>query len=99
MVAAFAAAPVAAGQITKVTGTARFGTVAGGVEGNDGLFVFVEGGGALNDDQSTRSGQPGLQGLEGIDFYVTLVAASMAGVRLFCVGKRGVALDFSKAAL
>lgn len=73
--------------------------MAGGVEGDGGLFAFVEGGGALNDDQRTRSWQPRLQGLEGIDLYMALVAASVVGVRLFCVGKRGVALDFCAAAL
>jgi hypothetical protein len=30
--------------------------MAGGVEGDRGFFVFDEGGGALNDDQSARSG-------------------------------------------
>jgi hypothetical protein len=47
--------------------------MAGGVEGDRGLFVFVEGGGALDDDQSAGSGQSGLQGLEGIDLYLALV--------------------------
>jgi len=73
--------------------------MAGGVEDDGGLFVFVEGGGALDDDQGARSGQSGLQGLEGIDLYLALVAASMIGVRLFGVGEKGVALAFCTAAL
>jgi hypothetical protein len=73
--------------------------MAGGIEGDGGLFVFVEGGGALDDDQGARSGQSGLQGLEGIDSYLALVAASMIGIRLFYVGKRGVVLAFRTAAL
>ena len=73
--------------------------MAGGVEGDGGLFAFVEGGGALDHDQRARSWQPRLQGLEGIDFYAALVTASVVGVSLFCVGKRGVALDFCTAAL
>ena len=99
MVAAFAAAPVAAGQLGKVAGALGRRGMAGGVEGDRGLFVLVEGGGALDDDQRARSGQPRLQGLEGIDFYVALVAASVAGVRLFCVGKRGVVAAICTAAL
>ena len=73
--------------------------MAGGVEGDRGLFAVVEGGGTLDDDQRARSGQSGLQGLERIDFYLTLVEASVAGVRLFYVGKKGVVLAFCKAAL
>ena len=99
VVAAFAAAPVAAGQLCKAAGAARRRQMAGGVEGDGGLFVLVEGGGALNHDQSARSGQPGLQGVEGIDSYPALVAASMVGVGLFDVGKRGGDLAFRTAVL
>jgi hypothetical protein len=73
--------------------------MTGGVEGDGGRFVFVEGGGALDYDQGARSGQSSLQGLEGIDSYLALVAASMIGVRLFYVGKRGGDLAFRTAAL
>ena len=99
VVAAFAAAPVTAGQLSKLAGAVGRRRMAGGVEGDRGLFVFVEGGGALDDDQRTRSGQSGLQRLEGIDLYLALVQASVGGVRLFCEEKRGVALAFCKAAL
>ena len=99
VVAAFATAPVVTGQFSKATGTAECWTMAGGVEGDRGLFVLVEGGGALDHDQRARSGQSGLQGLERIDFYPALVQASVAGVRLFCVGKKGGALAFCRAAL
>lgn len=99
MVATFAAAPVAAGQFCKAAGAARRRQMAGGVEGDGGLFVLVEGGGALNHDQRACCGQPGLQGFEGIDSYQALVAASMIGVRLFDVGKRGGDLVLRTAAL
>ena len=99
VVAAFAAAPVAAGQLCKAAGTVGCRGMAGGVEGDRGLFVLVEGGGALDHDQRARSGQSGLQGFEGIDFYLALIAASVAGVRLFGVGKKGVVLAFCTAAL
>ena len=56
VIAAFAAAPVAAGQLCKMTSAAGCRGMAGGVEGDRGLFVFLEGGGALNDDQSACSG-------------------------------------------
>lgn len=94
MIATFAPTPVAAGQLSKVTGTAGGWRTAGGVEGEGGLFVLVEGAGALDEDQSARSGQSGLQGLERVDFYLALVEASVGGVRLFCVGKRGVVWAF-----
>jgi hypothetical protein len=99
VVAAFAAAPMAAGQLSKVAGAARHRGMTGGVEGDGGLFILVEGGGALNYDQRARSGQSGLQGLERIDFYLALVEASVASIRLLGVGKKGVALAFCKAAL
>jgi len=99
MVAAFTAGPVSAGQMCKVAGAVGRRGMAGGVEGDRGLFVLVEGGGALDHGQRARSGQSGLQGLERIDFYLALVAASVVGVRFFCVGKRGVALAFCTAAL
>ena len=56
VIAAFAAAPVAAGQVSKMAGAVGCRGMAGGVEGDRGLFAFVEGGGALNDNQSARSG-------------------------------------------
>ena len=83
MVAAFAAAPVAACQLGKVASALGRRGMAGGVEGDRGLFVLVEGGGALDDDQRACSGESGLQGLERIDLYLALVTASVAGVRLF----------------
>ena len=73
--------------------------MAGGVESDCGLFALIESGGARDDDQRTRPGQPCLQGFEGIDFYVALVAASVVCVRLFGVGKRGGVLDCCTAAL
>lgn len=73
VVAAFAATPVAAGQLSKGAGTAGFGSMAGGVESDRGLFLLVEGGGALDDDQRARPWQSGFQGLEGIDFDLALV--------------------------
>jgi hypothetical protein len=90
---------MAAGQLGETAGAVGRRRMAGGVKGDRGLFVFVEGGGALDDDQRTSSGQSGLQGLEGVDFYLALVAASVAGVRLFYVGKRGVVSAFCTAAL
>ena len=56
VIAAFAAAPVAAGQLCKMASAVRRRGMAGGVEGDRGLFAFVEGGGPLNDGQSARSG-------------------------------------------
>ena len=73
VVAAFAAAPVAAGQFCKVAGAVGRRGMVGGVKGEGGLFVCVEGGGTFNDRQSARSGQSGLQGLEGIDLDLALV--------------------------
>lgn len=73
--------------------------MAGDVEGGRGIFVLVEGGGALSDNQRARFGQSGLHGLERIDSYLALVATSGAGVSLFYVGKKGVVLAFCKAAL
>lgn len=99
VVANFAPAPVAAGQFSKASGTAERGAMAGDVEGDRGLFVLLEGGGALDHDQGPRPGQSGLQGLERIDLYPPLVQASVGGVGLFCVGKKGVPLDFCRAAL
>lgn len=99
VVAAFAAAPVAAGQFSKAAGAAAGGRMAGGVEGDGGLFVFVAGGGARDHDQGTRSGQPGFQRFERKDLDLALVEASVTGVRLFGVGKRGAALAFCNAVL
>lgn len=73
--------------------------MTGGVKGDGGLFVLVEGGGAAYHDQRACSGQSGLQWLERIDFYVALVQAPVAGVRFLCVGKKGVVLAFCTAAL
>jgi len=58
---------VAAGQVSKVPSAAWYWGMAGGVEGDGGFLVFVEGAGALDHDQGARAGQSGLQGLEGID--------------------------------
>ena len=99
VVAALAAAPVAAGQVCKEAGAAWCWTMAGGVEGDGGLFGFVEGAGALDDHQTAGSGQSGLQRFERIDLYLALIKAPVAGVGFFGVGKRGVALAFCTAAL
>jgi hypothetical protein len=73
VVTAFATAPVAAGQVSKEAGAIGSRGVAGGVEGDDGFLAFVEGAGALDDDQAARSGQTGLEGFEGIDLDAALV--------------------------
>lgn len=73
--------------------------MAGGVEGDRGLLVVVEGAGALDDRQTPRSGQSGLQRFEGIDRYLALVEASVTGVGFFGEGKRGVVPAFCRAAL
>ena len=73
VVAAFAAAPVAAGQIAKEAGATGRRGVAGGVEGDRGLFVVVEGARALDDDQAAGSRPAGLQGFERIDSDLALV--------------------------
>ena len=73
VIAAFAAAPVTAGQLSKTAGAVGCRRMAGGVEGDGGLFVFLEGGGALDHDQGTGSWQSSLQGLERIDLYLALV--------------------------
>ena len=98
VVAAFAAAPVTAGQLAEAAGAAGCRTMAGGVGGGGGLFVFVEGAGALDDHQTPRSGKSGLQEFERIDLYAALVQAPVAGVGFFGVGKRG-ALAYCTAAL
>lgn len=88
LVAAFAAAPVAAGQLCKVASAVGRRGTAGDVEGDGGLFALVEGGGALDHDPSARSGKSGCHGLEGGDIYLAMVAASIAAVRLFCVSEK-----------
>lgn len=97
MVAAFAAYPVAAGELAEVTGAARPGGMVGDVEGGGGLFVFVEGGGAFDHGERTRAGQVGFEGFEGIDPYRAPVEASVTGVGLFGVGKKGVPAAFCRA--
>jgi hypothetical protein len=49
VVAAFAAAPVAAGQIAKDAGATGGRGVAGGVEGDRGFLALVEGAGSFDD--------------------------------------------------
>ena len=99
VVAAFAAAPVAAGQLGKAAGAAGRRGMTGDVEGDRGLFVVVEGAGALDDDQTPGAGQSGLQGFEGMDFYRALIEAPVAGVGFFGVEKRGVSEACCRAAL
>ena len=98
VVAAFAAAPMAARQLAKGAGAAGRRGMAGGVEGDRGLLVVVEGAGALDDRQTARSGQPGLQRFEGIDRDLALIEAPVTGVGFFYVGKRGVVPTLCSAA-
>ena len=98
VVAAFAAAPMAARQLAKGAGAAGRRGMAGGVEGDGGLLVVVEGAGALDERQAACSGEAGFQRFEGIDRYLTLVEAPVTGVGLFGVGKRGVVPTLCSAA-
>ena len=54
--------------------------------------------GALDDGQRAASGQIRLQRLKGVNPYGSLIEASVLGVGLFCVGKRGVAFRASSSA-
>lgn len=96
---AFAATPVAASQRCELACGVGGRGKAGDVESDRRLFTRVEGGAAGDDDQRACAGEPGLQGLEGIDLYVALIAASMAGVGFFRVGEKGVVWAFFAAAL
>jgi len=60
-----------------------------GEEGRLWNLFGVGGAGSADDGQAAASGQVGLQRLEGVNAYGSLVEASVLGVWLFCVGKRG----------
>jgi hypothetical protein len=98
VVADFTTAPVAAGEACKAFGTAFHGRVAGDVEGYLRCFVLGSCAGAPYDDQTACTGQFGLQWLEGIDTYASLVEAPVGGVGFFGVGKKGVVCALSRAA-
>lgn len=70
-------------------GQSRAWEMAGDIKADRGFFVLLEDGGALKDDQSTLSGQSGLQWFEGINLYAALVMASVSGVRLLPVFGQG----------
>jgi len=53
-------------------------------------FFGICGTGALDDDQTSCSGQICFQRLEGVNTYCALLEASVCDVGLFGVGKKGV---------
>ncbi len=91
VVAYFAAAPVAACELGETFCTALFIRSNGtDVEGYLRNFFGIGGAGTLNDDQASGSRQIGLQRLEAVNAYPTLIEASVCDVYLFGVGKKGV---------
>ena len=99
VVAYFAAAPVATCEIGETFCTAFFRSNGTDVEGHLRDFFGIGGAGTLDDDQASGSGQIGLQRLEGVNAYPTLIEASVCDVYLFGVGKKGVPSSAARWAL
>lgn len=72
--------------------------MVGGEEGELRHLFGVGGAGAADDGEAAASGQIRLQRLKGVNAYASLIEASVLDVRLFCVGKRGVAFRASLSA-
>ena len=73
--------------------------VAGDVEGNGGLFVWIQGAGAPDNRRASGSRQSRLHRLDGIDCYFPLVETSVAGIDWLDMGKKGVVWAIFEAAL
>ena len=89
VVSYFAATPVSAGEFCEATGASLFGWMIGSEEGDLRDFFRIGGAGAADDGQTAACGQVCFEWLEGVNFYASLVEASVGGVGFFCVGKRG----------
>ena len=83
------ASPVSSGEFGKALSASFFGWKVGGEEGELRHFFRVGRAGAAYDCKATASGQVCLKWFEGVNFYASLIEASVLGVGFFCVGKRG----------
>jgi hypothetical protein len=90
MIAYFTATPVSTRQIGEGLCKVLSGSKRADVEGYLRDFFGVCGTCAVDDREAACSGQVRLQGLEGINVYLTLIEASVFDVYLFGVGKKGV---------
>lgn len=89
VVAYLRATPVPACQLGEGVRTSLIRMMVSGEEGSLWNLFGVGGAGTPDDGQAAASGQVCLQRLEGVNAYGSLVEASVLGVWLFCVGKRG----------
>ena len=89
VVSYFAAAPVSSREFGEGLRASCLGPMVGSEEGDLRHFFGIGGAGAAYDGQTAATGQVCFEGFEGVNFYVSLVEASVGGVGFFCVGKRG----------
>ena len=99
VIAYFAAAPVATCELGETFCTALFRSNGTDEEGHLWDFFGIGGAGTLDDDQASGCGQIGLQRLERVHAYPTLIEASVCDVYLFGVGKKGVPSSAARRAL
>ena len=91
MVAYLTACPVPCCELGKVFDAGWIQREVRGEESDFGLFVRIGRLCALDNDEASTPWKVGLKGLEGIELYASLVEATVSGVGLLCVGKKGVA--------
>ena len=86
-------------QVCESFGAALLARVAGDVEGNGGLFLWIQGTGAPDNRKASGSRQSRNNWFDGIDRYCPLVETSVAGIDWLDMGKKGVVWAIFKAAL
>ena len=89
VVSYLAATPVSSREFGEGLGASFLGWMIGREGGDLRHFIGVGGAGAAYDGQTAATGQVCFERFEGVNFYVSLVEASVGGVGFFCVGKRG----------
>ena len=89
VVSYLAATPVPPSEFGEGLGASCLGPMIGSEEGGLRHFIGVGGAGAAYDGQTSATGQVCFEWLEGVNFYASLVEASVGGVGFFRVGKRG----------
>ena len=89
VVSYFAAAPVSSGEFGEGLCASFLGRMVSSEKGDLRHFFGIGGAGAADDGQTAACGQVCFEWFEGVNFYASLVEASVGGVGFFCVGKRG----------
>ncbi|MCC5841842.1 MAG: hypothetical protein JJT96_17135 [Opitutales bacterium] len=87
---------MATGQLPEAARTPLHGLVAGNEKGSLRGLVYFAGACAADDHEVAGLGHIGFETIEGVDVYGALVKATVGGVGLFGMGKRGSLRSFAR---